>query len=323
MERYDIAIIGTGPAGVSAAITSRIRNKNILLLGQKAISDKVSKASMINNYPGLPEITGIDLQKAYRNHLRKLDIDMTEDRVNTVYAMGDYFYIQGTKNNYEALSVILATGADNIKTYDGESENVGRGVSYCATCDAALYRGREAVVVGYSKEAFEEAQFLAEMASKVYYIPAGKHLKDMQGISRQKTDLKGDKFYKIQKETELKAAEFTDKNIEKVSNIEILQDVSVVSIEKEDNKMCLNTNNGKIITDGIFILRESLRPAQLVPGLKITENRVETDRLMATNIKGLYAAGDITGSPYQYIKAAGEGNVAALSAVGYLASKRR
>ena len=158
MERYDIAIIGTGPAGVSAAITAKIRGRKILLIGNNKISDKVSKAHIIKNYPGFIDITGKELSQAFNNHLKSLSIDITEDMVNAVYAMGKYFHIQGKKNNYEALTVILATGVDVTKPYAGEYENLGRGVSYCATCDAALYKEREAIVIGFNEESLSEKE---------------------------------------------------------------------------------------------------------------------------------------------------------------------
>ena len=95
MERYDIAIIGTGPAGLSAAITAKIRNKKILLIGNPNFSDKVQKAHQIQNYLGLPAISGKDLAKAFENHINSMDITITEGKVNAVYPMGSYFWITG------------------------------------------------------------------------------------------------------------------------------------------------------------------------------------------------------------------------------------
>ena len=104
MERYDIAIIGTGPAGLEAAITARIRNKKIILFGNKNLSLKVEKAHTIQNYLGLPNIGGEELKAAYEAHLKAMDIEITEDKINAVYAMGEYFALQGNGTNYEAQS---------------------------------------------------------------------------------------------------------------------------------------------------------------------------------------------------------------------------
>ncbi len=286
MERYDIAIIGTGPAGVSAAITAKVRNKKILLIGSKNLSSKVEMAHAIDNYPGLPGISGKELQTAFLKHLEEMEISVTEDKANGIYAMGEYFAIQGHSGNYEALSVILAVGVSVAKPYPGELENLGRGVSYCATCDAALYRGKSAIIAATSIEEEKEAEFLAQTADKVYYVPMYKEpaiLHEGIEVVRQKP----------------------------------------VSIEKNENGMRLVTEEGAIEADGIFLLREQIAPSQLVPGLKVTDNHIQVDREMRTNIKGLFACGDITGTPYQYIKSAGEGNVAALSAVRYLSELKR
>lgn len=139
MERYDIAIIGTGPAGLEVAITAKIRNKNVLLLGSKSLSLKVEKAHTIKNYLGFPEISGEQMQNSFQKHLEHMNVEIIEDRVNTVYAMGSYFTIQGHGDMYEADSVILACGMSVAKPFYGELKNLGRGVSYCATCDGAHY----------------------------------------------------------------------------------------------------------------------------------------------------------------------------------------
>ena len=171
MERHDVIIIGTGPAGLSAAITLKMRRKNILLLGPGSLSHKIEKAQKIDNYPGLPGISGEGMQKKFLEHIKSMDIEITEDKVNAVYSMGEYFAVQGHKSSYEAATVILAAGMYVDKPFDGELENLGRGVSYCATCDAALYNGKSAIVIAYSRDDESEAEFLAQRADKVYYIP--------------------------------------------------------------------------------------------------------------------------------------------------------
>lgn len=286
MERYDIAIIGTGPAGLEAAITAKIRNKNILLFGSKSLSPKVEKAHMIKNYLGLPEISGEEMQKRFLEHLTAMDVQITEEKINTVYSMGNYFALQGQGNMYEADSVILSCGVSAAKPFPGELENLGRGVSYCATCDANLYKEKRTIVVGYSPEEEKEADFLADVAKEVVYLKMYKESSNLSG------------------------------------KVIVREGLNPVSIEKDENSIILNLEDESLKTDGIFILRDSVAPSQLVPGLKIENNQVVVDRNMKTNISGLFACGDITGAPYQYIKAAGEGNVAALSAVNFLAEKQ-
>ena len=284
MERADIAIIGTGPGGVSAAITAAIRNKKVLLLGSRDLSEKMRRAQQILNYPGFPAVSGNDLADAFAGHLAQMNIPVTEKRVNAVYAMGDYFVLQAGEEMLEARSVILASGVVQGKPLPGENEMLGHGVSYCATCDAALYRGKTAAVIGYSPREEAEAAFLSEVCSEVYYYP----------MYREETNLP--------------------------EAVKVIRE-KVTELAQEDGKRIVVTENGRKAVDGIFVLREAVAPAQLVPGLETDGSHVVTDRKMATSIPGLFACGDITGTPYQYVKAAGEGNVAALSAVNWLDQK--
>lgn len=286
MERYDIAIIGTGPAGLSAAITAKIRNKKILLIGNPNFSDKVQKAHQIQNYLGLPAISGKDLAKAFENHINSMDITITEGKVNAVYPMGSYFGLQVSQDIYEAETVIVATGIVTGKAFKGENELLGRGVSYCATCDAPLYRNKTVAVIGYSPKEESEAEFLAEVCEKVLYIP----------------------MYK--EETKL-----SDK-------VTIINEKPTAVI-RENKVKSLQTEKNNYEVDGIFILRDSIPPSQLVSGLEIKDNHIVVNLQMETNIKGCFACGDIVGRPYQYIKAAGQGNIAGLSAVAYLDAKRK
>ncbi|MDU2265902.1 NAD(P)/FAD-dependent oxidoreductase [Clostridium celatum] len=280
-ERYDIAIIGSGPAGLSAALNAKIRNKKFIIFGSKEISNKLVKAHKINNYLGFYGKSGAEIRDEFAKHLKAMEIEITEEKINNIYSMGDYFALMVNDKMYEATSIILATGVNFGRAFKGEEEFLGKGVGYCATCDAPLYKDKVVTIIAYNKHEEAEANFIASIASKVYYIP----------------------MYK--------------EKVEVDSSIEIVND-TLVEIVGENSVKKLVLKNREIETDGLFILRDSISPGQLVPGLKINENHVEVDRLMRTNIEGCFAAGDIVGAPYQYIKAAGEGNIAALSAVTYL-----
>ena len=284
MERYDIAIIGTGPAGVSAALTAKNRNKTILLLGSRQMSEKVAKAHEIRNYPGLPFVKGEELAEAFRNQLDRMEIPVTEQRIGAVYAMGDYFALQAGEEMLEAKTVILATGVVSAKPLPGEEALLGRGVSYCATCDAPLYRGRAAAVIGYSPREESEAAFLSEVCSRVIYFP----------MYPEEPDL-------------------PDK-------VEVIRE-KPAEILKAENGLKVKTEEGEYAADGVFVLREAVAPAQLVPGLETEGAHVKVNRKMETNLPGVFACGDLAGTPYQYVKAAGEGNVAALSAAAYIERK--
>ena len=286
MERVDIAIVGTGPAGISAAITAKVRNKSILLLGSKNLSDKLAKAHRIDNYPGLPQISGADFAAKLLEQLAGLGIEITDRRVASVYSAGDYFMLQAGEEILEARSVILAGGLSAGKTLPGEDALLGRGVSYCATCDARLYRGKTVAVLGYSADAAEEAEFLSEIVERVLYFPMGA------------------------KEPEAR------------ENLRVIRE-KPISIEGERTASGVRTAEGFYEANGVFVLRESVAPDRLAPGLAMDGIHVAVDLQMRTNLPGLFACGDIAGKPYQYVKAAGQGNVAALSAVAYLREQQK
>ena len=260
-HRYDIAIVGSGPAGLSAALNAKIRNKSFILFGSKFLSSKIQRAPKINNYLGFPKSSGEELGKAFLNHIEDMDIEITEERINNIYSMGDYFALMVNEKIYEAKTVILATGVEFSKPLKGELEYLGKGVGYCATCDAPLYKGKTVCIISSNLEGEGEANYVSELAEKVYYIPLYKN------------------EYKLN------------------SNIELVKDRPI--------EVCGD-------------IKVAISPSQLVPGLEENEGHIKVDRSMRTNLKGLFACGDCVGKPYQYIKAAGEGNIAALSAVEYL-----
>ena len=289
MTRYDIAIIGTGPAGLEAAITAKVRNKNIILFGSRNLSQKMAVVDHpILNYLGLPSVTGKEMAAAFQKQLDEMGIEITEQKVTSVYAMGDFFGLQLSNGEMaEADSVILASGVVAGKPYPGEEQFLGRGVSYCATCDAPLYRNKTVAVIGGSAEEETEADFLGEVCEKVYYLP----------------------LYKGE-------PQFSHENMEVISE----KPVEIKGMMKANQ---LVTDQNTYDVDCVFVLRAAQFPGQLVPGLATEGNAVKVDLQMKTNIAGLFAAGDIAGQPYQYIKAAGQGNTAALSAVSYLAEKKK
>ncbi len=280
-EMYDIAIIGSGVAGLQAAVNATIRKKKILIFGSKHLSNKLTKAHRIDNYLGFYGKSGEELAEAFANHAAAMGIEIKEEKITAVYPNGDSFMLAGAGNMYEARKVILASGVELTRSIEHETDFLGMGVSYCATCDAPLYKGRSVIVVGYSEESIHEANYIAEIADIVTFVPVN-----------VKTD-------------------------ELDSKIKIVKDIPL-RIEGEQSATRLVLKNQTLEADGMFILRNSVEPSQLVSGLVMEDNHIKVNRQMETNIHGLFAAGDCTGKPYQYMKAAGEGHVAGLSAVDQL-----
>lgn len=336
MEIYDIAIIGTGPAGVSAAITATIRNKKIILFGSRELSDKIRKAHLIQNYPGLPDSSGAELCDAFAAHLEKMGIEITEEKINVVYPMGETFALQTMKNEmYQARSVILASGMVQGKLLPGEEELVGRGVSYCATCDAPLYRGRSVAVIGYSPEAEEEVNFLSEVASEVLYFPVyrdepkvAESVKVVRQIPQAILNKEAaeealsldqaDPAKSSAKAPDSAKAPADSKALSAASDALSVDALHPGQLALQPGQLAVQTAEGAYPADGIFVLRSSVPAKQLIPGIEMDGEHVKVNLQMETSVPGCFACGDIIGKPYQYVKAAGQGNVAALSAVGYL-----
>ena len=279
--RYDCAIIGAGPAGLSAALTLKAMNKRFIWFGTKNFSEKVRKAEKISNYPGLSCVSGSEMAACYARQIEELDIRITEKTVTTVCQMGDYYGILCDQEMFEATTVILASGVESVKPIPGELEFLGRGVSYCATCDGMLYRGKTIGVICTSAEYEHEAAYLAELAEKMYFVPLYRN-----------PGLQGDHVHLIRQ---------IPKAVVGTNKVEALQ-----------------VDDSNLAVDGIFFLKSAVSPSALVMGLETDNGHVLVDRQCATNLPGLFAAGDCTGRPYQYVKAAGEGNVAAHSVVRYL-----
>lgn len=279
---YDAAIIGTGPAGISAALTLKTLNKNMILFGSAQLSEKIRKAESIRNYPGLSMVSGEEMMEAFSRQLSQMDITITEKTVTGVYPMGDYYGILCNQDMYEAKTIILATGVESVKPVAGELEFLGRGVSYCATCDGFLYKGKTIAVICTSAEYEHEIEYLADLAETVYLFPLYRGC----NISRE--------------------------------NVKILAGMpTAVEGEKKVRRLLYADHSLEI--DGVFFLKSAITPSALVTGLATENGHVTVDRSCKTNLPGCFAAGDCTGRPYQYVKAAGEGNVAAHSAVAFLA----
>ena len=281
MTEYDIAIIGTGPAGISAAINAAIRKKKFILFGSENLSAKVECSHIISNYPALPQISGKELNQKLAAHLKQMNIKITNERITGVYNLGKYFMLLADQKEFKANSVILATGAQNVAEICNERALLGKGVSYCATCDGNFYKGKTIAVISDNKESEEEVDFLADLASKVYFYPS------------YKTDYSKD-------------------NVERLTS-------PAKSVDGERHADGITLSDGRhIAVDGVFFLKQSVSADVLVSGLEMNSGSIAVNHDMSTNIKGCFACGDCTGKPYQIAKAIGEGNTALHSAITYL-----
>lgn len=295
---YEIIIIGAGPAGLSAAITARARGKKVLVVSNDPMDSPLAWSSNVDNYPGLASISGKDLLEKMVSQAQDLGVGFNYSRVITILPMGRQFSITTGSDVIDTLTVIMAPGAATRgKQYPGEQEYLGRGVSYCATCDGMLYRNSTVCIIGMMQEAIEEANFMKGIGSKVHYIAPEAPEGLVEGI------------------------EFISGNVEAIEGDAL--GVTSVRIKEKTNSnktsnQLLQSRTIEIHCSGVFILRPSIAPDALISGLEISDGFISVDRGMRTNIPGVFAAGDCTGKPLQIAKAVGDGQIACLSAVEYL-----
>lgn len=283
-EIFDIGIIGGGPAGLSAALTGRIRNKSVALFEHMDFSLKLQKAHIVDNYLGVPQVTGQGMMQQFLAHCTAHNPSIIKEKVVNVFPGDDFFTLLTPGATYQARTVIIATGVVATTLFRGEKEFLGKGVSYCATCDGMMYKGKDVAVISYTSEGEHEAEYLSELCRSVYYLP---QYKDMAPLRS------GIKVIHEKPQT-------------------ILGDVVVEKLQMAKEELNVH---------GVFIIRMSDPVENVLPGLALDGEVIKVNRDMSTSIPGVFAAGDCTGKPWQIAKATGEGLVAVLSAITYLGKK--
>ena len=237
--RYDILVLGGGPAGLAAAVAARGRDKSVLVVGNRWQDSPLA-------WEGFSRTVGSEV--------------------------------------YQGRALILAPGVVRQAKYPGEEEFLGRGVSYCATCDGMLYRNKPVVVVGRAPDAPHEANYLHTLGCQVTYVAQ----QPPEGLDPAIPFVRAGRL----------------------------------AVKGENTVTALEADGADLPCAGVFILRQAVAPTDLLPELATEGGYIRVDREMATNVEGVFAAGDCTGAPLQVSKAVGEGHVAALSACAYLDARR-
>ena len=256
--KYDLLIVGGGPAGLTAAIHARARNKSVLVVTNDPTASPLCKAAEMDNYPGLPHVSGLELVERLVAQATELGAELRRGRVLNLMPMGDVVMVSVGTEVVEASAAILAVGVARAIPLRGEEALLGRGVSYCATCDGMFYRNRPIVVAGNAPDLEEETEYLRSIGCQVTVAP--------------------------------------------LTGLEILGENSVTGVRLPDGT--------ELPCDGVFLLRSTIAPTQLAPGLELENGYIKIDAHMATNLPGVYAAGDCTGQPLQLAKAVGQGQLA-------------
>lgn len=272
---YDVVIIGSGPAGLTAAIyAKRAELETIVIEKEIASGGQVLNTYEVDNYPGLPGINGYDLGMKFREHADKLGAEFVTDDVVSVEKSDELFTVVCEEGSYTAKTVIISTGASHRKlSVPGEEELTGMGVSYCATCDGAFFRNRVTAVTGGGDVAIEDAIFLSRMCKKVYLI----HRRD-----------------------ELRGAKTLQTQLFALENVEVLWDTVVEKINGEEQVESITIKNVKteaveeLPVDGIFIAVGIHPQSSAFDGLvEMDHGYIKAGENCETSVPGIFAAGDV------------------------------
>lgn len=301
---YDVIIIGGGPAGLSAAqYASRAQLKTIVL-DKSATAGALAYTSHIENYPGVPgPISGKELLDIFRKQALDFGAEYVTAQVVGVKVDSEIKEVYTMEASYKGKSIIIATGAMGRKpTIKGEADFLGRGVSYCAVCDAAFYKSRLVCVIGNSEEAVKEAGYLTKFAETVYLISPTKELKVEQHPALEAANLK------VLKGTVVTAIE----------GAETVEKIKLMDLEKKESELSVA---------GVFVYMHGSKPVVdfLFGTMSLTEEEcIESNRMMESPVPGVFAAGDVTCTEVrQVVTAVANGAVAALSAEKYLHHRSR
>jgi len=289
---YDLVIIGAGPSGLTAAIYAARYKLNTLVIGEQ-IGGLAAEAEEIHNFPSHKKITGIELIKKMREQVENLGVEIKNSYVNSIKKIDSQFLVKTSSTEYKAKKIILATGTKKRKLgLELEDKFLGKGISYCATCDAAFFKNKIVGVVGGSNSAITAALLLSKFANKVYII------------------YRKNKFFRA----EPKLVEEVEKN-EKIKSI---FNSNVTELIGENKLEGVKLDNGdKLNLEGLFIEIGSVPNLKLAEelGIELEENHIKVDKKQRTNIRGVFACGDVTNSPLkQIIVACAQGAIAANSA---------
>lgn len=294
---YDVIIIGMGPAGMNAALYAKRSGLNVLVLEKSIPGGLVNITNKVENYLGNGISTGKELVEKMLEHIKKFDIEYRRESVNEISLDGEIKVVKTNKSEYKAKALILASGRVPKK---GDNEKIskleGKGISYCAICDAPFYKDKVVGIIGGGNSAFDEGLYIADFAKKVYMFI---------------------------RSNEIKADEIFIKKAKEKENVEILLNSTVTDlIEKDDKLSGVEINNkDKIDLDGLFLYIGYTPSVNYFKDLNITDETgyIIVNQSMETKIPGIFAAGDIIKKGiYQIITAASDGSIAALSAKKYV-----
>ena len=283
--QYDIAVIGGGPAGVSAAITASSKGRSVILFEAHGFSPRLRSVAKITDYMGIPDLSGTELMDIFVQHLKQMTVDIIEEKIISLREVGEGFILGTPHEEYSASAVVLATGISRSTLFPGEKEFLGRGVSYCAFVDGAKYKNKRVAAVATVPDAMEEIEYLADQCEHVFFFPR------YQGFVPPKK-----------------------------KNISVVLDTPT-EITGTDKVTGIRAGEDFYSVQAAFVFRATDPLNSFLPGLEIRGRSIYVDDQAQTNIEGVFAGGDCTGQPWQVNRAAGQGQKAGLSAIRYLSRR--
>lgn len=294
---YDIIIIGAGPAGLTAALYARRANKKTLVIESSTYGGQILTTPTIDNFPTAENISGYDFATKLYNQAKTVGAEFIFEKVTKIID-GSTKKVLTTENTYETKSIIIASGSENrTLNLPSEADLIGKGISYCATCDGAFFKDKIVAVVGGGNSAFKEALYLSSIAKKVYLI---------------------------HRRAEFTAESIMLENLKTKNNIEFITNATITKLNSHDGKLSsinLSTNQ-TLSLDGLFVAIGKVPATQIFANLINLDNQgyIIASENCHTNVDGIFAAGDIrTKSVRQLTTATADGAIAATEAVKYLA----
>ena len=302
MKEVDVVIIGSGIAGISAAIYLKRSSLSFVLLDKSMPGGKLNIIHRIDNYPGYPSISGLELSKSLLEQCKQLGIEFSYGEVNKVEKVDSNFLTRTDIDSYLSKVVIVASGLSEAKlNIPGEKQYFGKGVSYCTTCDGPFFKNKDVAIYGYKDFAFEDAIYLSSLVNRLYFILPKSPL----------------------------ATETHLNEVKKAKNITIFDGYSLKEIKGDNkvNSIVINKDNEnkELEVSAIFPLFEQISSSSFLSPLsiKMSNGFIDADKDGKTNVDGVYAVGDIVNKKLrQLINAASEGALAAISSINYVRSKK-
>jgi thioredoxin reductase (NADPH) len=295
-KTYDIIVLGGGPSAIGCAIYAARFAMEVLIIG-KTFGGLIATTHLVENYPAITTTSGQGLMDMFKDHMDSLNIPYISDEIKSIEKVDNYFILHSFFQKFKAHSICIATGSERRKLgIPGEDKFSGRGVSYCATCDGPFYKDKVVCVIGGSDSAAKEALFLAQNTTRVYIIYRG---------------------------SEIRAEPINKKRVFENEKIELIYNTNVIEIKGQNNVKSVVLDNGKDLkVDGVFIEIGSIPNSELARriGVKVNDKgEIIINRKSETNIKGIFAAGDVADAPFkQAITGVAEGVIAAYSAFDFI-----